>query len=140
MLFEIQYKLHLRWDTASDNNDYKNLNRKAKLITPTMHTSVKNTIPQVIGQTYQCKVQVIKSQVSYISVYKNTGHFLKSQVSLIHSASSGGVWKSRWTSWAPVLHKPTVSVDVKQHFNQIHDAGYTSLYAEEKLKLVGTHA
>ena len=23
----------------------------------------------------------------------------------------------RWTSWAPVPNKPTVSVDVKQHFN-----------------------
>ena len=29
--------------------------------------------------------------------------------------SSGAVWKSRWTSWAPVPNKPTVSVDVKQH-------------------------
>ena len=27
--------------------------------------------------------------------------------------SSGGVWKSRWPSWAPVPNKPTVSVDVK---------------------------
>ena len=26
-----------------------------------------------------------------------------------------GVSKSRWTSWAPVPNKPTVSVDVKQH-------------------------
>ena len=33
--------------------------------------------------------------------------------------SSGAVWKSRWTSWAPVPNKPTVSVDVKQHFNFI---------------------
>ena len=32
--------------------------------------------------------------------------------------SSGAVWKSRWTSWALVLNKPTVSVAVKQHFNQ----------------------
>ena len=33
--------------------------------------------------------------------------------------SSGAVWKSmRWPSWAPVPNKPTVSVDVKQHFNQ----------------------
>ena len=31
--------------------------------------------------------------------------------------TSGAVWKSRWTSWAPVPNKPTVSVDVKQHFN-----------------------
>ena len=31
--------------------------------------------------------------------------------------SSGAVWESRWTSWAPALNKPTVSVDVKQHFN-----------------------
>ena len=27
------------------------------------------------------------------------------------------VWKSRWTSWAPVPNKPTISVDVKQHFS-----------------------
>ena len=27
------------------------------------------------------------------------------------------VWKSRWTSWAPVPNKPTVSVDIKQHVN-----------------------
>ena len=32
--------------------------------------------------------------------------------------SSEAVWKWRWTSWAPVPNKPTVSVDVKQHFNQ----------------------
>ena len=32
--------------------------------------------------------------------------------------SSGAVWKSRWPSWAPVPNKLTVSVDVKQHFNQ----------------------
>ena len=31
---------------------------------------------------------------------------------------SGAVSKSRWPSWAPVPNKPTVSVDVKQHFNQ----------------------
>ena len=28
------------------------------------------------------------------------------------------VWKSRWTSWAPVPNKPTVPVDVKQQLNQ----------------------
>ena len=27
------------------------------------------------------------------------------------------MWKSRWPSWAPVPNKPTVSVDVKQHFS-----------------------
>ena len=32
--------------------------------------------------------------------------------------SPGAVWKSRWTSWAPVPNKAMVSVDVKQHFNQ----------------------
>ena len=32
--------------------------------------------------------------------------------------NSGAVWNSRWPSWAPVRNKPTVSVDVKQHFNQ----------------------
>ena len=35
-------------------------------------------------------------------------------------ALRSGVWKWRWTSWAPVPNKPTVSVDVKpQHFNQM---------------------
>ena len=29
--------------------------------------------------------------------------------------NSGVVWKSRWTSWAPVPNKTTVCVDVKQH-------------------------
>ena len=29
--------------------------------------------------------------------------------------SSGGVWKWRWPSWAPVPNKPKVSVDVKQN-------------------------
>ena len=31
---------------------------------------------------------------------------------------SGAVSESRWTSWVLVPNKPTVSVDVKQHFNQ----------------------
>jgi len=37
----------------------------------------------------------------------------------VYSQSSGAVWKSRWPSWAPVRNKPTVSVDVKQHFNHL---------------------
>ena len=28
-------------------------------------------------------------------------------------------WKSRWPSWAPVPNKPTISMDVKRHFNQL---------------------
>ena len=35
----------------------------------------------------------------------------------LRAQSSGAVWKSKWQSWAPVPNKPTVSVDVKQHFN-----------------------
>ena len=31
--------------------------------------------------------------------------------------NSRAVWKSRWISSAPVPNKPTISVDVKQHFN-----------------------
>ena len=27
--------------------------------------------------------------------------------------------ESRWTSWDPFPNKPTISVDVKQHFNQV---------------------
>ena len=37
--------------------------------------------------------------------------------SSIETQNSGAVWKLRWTSWAPVPNKPTVSVDIKQHFN-----------------------
>ena len=37
----------------------------------------------------------------------------------IMSQGSGAVWKSRWTSWAPIPDKPMVSVDVKQRFNQL---------------------
>ena len=33
--------------------------------------------------------------------------------------STGAVRKSRWASWAPVPNKPTVSVDVKQHFKSV---------------------
>ena len=40
----------------------------------------------------------------YISIYCSGGG----------GQSSGAVWKSRWTSWAPVPNKPTVSVDVNQ--------------------------
>ena len=29
------------------------------------------------------------------------------------------VWKSRWPSWAPIPNKSMVSMDVKQHFNQL---------------------
>ena len=34
--------------------------------------------------------------------------------------SSVAVWQSRWTSWAPVPNKPTVSVDVNQHPTNNH--------------------
>ena len=34
----------------------------------------------------------------------------------------------RWPSWAPIPNKPTVSVDVKQHFNRPE---------EEEPKLLG---
>ena len=38
------------------------------------------------------------------------------------------MWKSRWQSWAPVPNKSTVSVDVKQHFNNhlLHTLGRKS--------------
>ena len=38
------------------------------------------------------------------------------------------MWKSRWTSWAPLPNKPTVSVDVKQHSTKSHSVpGATNL-------------
>ena len=43
------------------------------------------------------------------------------------------MWKSRWPSWAPVPNKPTVSVDVKQHFNNEDVLPVQSIY------LVFTH-
>ena len=42
---------------------------------------------------------------------------IKDPTDIRAAQSSGAVRKSRWTSWAPVPNKPTVSVDVKQHFN-----------------------
>ena len=49
----------------------------------------------------------------------NVGGYKRNAWYSLSRDSSGSVWKSRWTSWAPVLNKPTVSVDVKQHFNKI---------------------
>ena len=43
------------------------------------------------------------------------------------------VWKSRWTSWAPVRNKPTISVDVKQHFNQDTDRMNAALPLESRM-------
>ena len=42
--------------------------------------------------------------------------------------SSGDVWKWRWTSWASVPNTPTVSVDVKQHFNTKTAVSFSSVY------------
>ena len=41
-------------------------------------------------------------------------HFI---IIIRRTQSSAAVRKSRWPSWAPVPNKPTVSVDVKQHFS-----------------------
>ena len=51
--------------------------------------------------------------------------------------SSGGVWKSRWPSWAPVPNKPTVSVDVKQHSTRLPQSTFWRLnsYAALRTKL-----
>ena len=46
--------------------------------------------------------------------------------------SSGAVWKSRWPSWAPIPNKPTVSVDVKQHFNDAIQLKHASTYQVKK--------
>ena len=46
--------------------------------------------------------------------------------------SSGAVWKWRWTSWAPFPNKPTVSVDLLQHFNNVL-ASTTSVNTESSL-------
>ena len=48
-------------------------------------------------------------------VLSKKGQFLKEPTQDRTSQSLKAVWKSRWTSWAS--DKPTVSVDVKQHFN-----------------------
>ena len=53
-----------------------------------------------------------------------TWHASKYRVHTLHQryisklqGSGAAVWKWRWPSWAPVPNKPTVFVDVKQHFN-----------------------
>ena len=49
--------------------------------------------------------------------------------------SSGAVLKSRWPSWAPIPNKPTVSVNVKQHFNHQVGLTYLELSAEPSVEL-----
>ena len=46
--------------------------------------------------------------------HKLNEKWLNSLTSVSPVQSSGAVWKSRWTSRAPVPNKPAVSVDVKQ--------------------------
>ena len=46
-----------------------------------------------------------------------TSEDIKLYIIIFFGQSSAAVWKSRWPSSAPVPNKPTVSVDVKQHFN-----------------------
>ena len=50
-------------------------------------------------------------------------HYLLWDVWTCGQQSTGSVWKSRWTSWAPVPNKPTVSVDVKQHWTWTQSSG-----------------
>ena len=45
--------------------------------------------------------------------------------------------KVRWTSWAPVPNKPTVSVDVKQHFIIITWAPRQSVRSQDLCKSRG---
>ena len=59
--------------------------------------------------------------------------------------SSGAVWKSRWTSWAQVPNKPTVSVDVKQHFNNNNNnnnvpRGLSDLQESDNRSLTSWHS
>ena len=42
-------------------------------------------------------------------------------------------WGGSWKSWAPVPNKPTVSVDVKQHFNQHQQLAAMSLSGHTKI-------
>ena len=48
----------------------------------------------------------------------DAGFILKKSQARMTAQSPGAVWKSRWTSWAPVPNTPTVFMDVKQHFNK----------------------
>ena len=79
----------------------------------------------------QCFVQTVSTVVVSTPSLHRTAHHVCADVAqepllwvpykviavAWHSGqSSGAVWKSRWMSWAPVPSKPTVSVDIKQHF------------------------
>ena len=53
------------------------------------------------------------------------------------------MWKSRWTSRAPIPNKPTVSVDVKQHFNNNNSnvpRGLSDLQESENRSLTCWHS
>ena len=70
--------------------------------------------------SWQNKTDLGKGTHLYDKMHRTIKHkrFRQKVFVRCNALSSEAVWKSRWTSWAPVPNKPTVSVDVKQHFNQ----------------------
>ena len=59
-----------------------------------------------------CRITCERSE---IAGERRTALYKSDKQAQILTQRSGAVWKSRWTSWAPVTNKPTVSVDVRQH-------------------------
>ena len=66
------------------------------------------------------EMQKSRSKEAWLIPYKTA------KAACVSVQSSGSVWKSRWTSCDPVPNKPTVSVDVKRHFNQPHSSEFRS--------------
>ena len=82
-------------------------------------TKTKNTTNKLL---YQWKLKVSVKTTAAVITWTMIMNSSLALLSVISSSfrqfcqSSGAVWKSRWPSWAPVPNKPTVSVDVKQHW------------------------
>ena len=80
-------------------------------------TTTTNNINNNRTKTEQTTYSIISS---VIAVYFTTNSWSSPYMvalALCVRHSSEAVWKWRWTFWAPVPNKPTVSVNVKQHFN-----------------------
>ena len=94
-----------------------------------MHTHT----PETYIHTHTFKYTHTQPPETYIHTHTHTYKYIHTHTHTrnththTHTQSSGAVWKSKWPSWVPVPNKPTVSVDVKQHFSN-------NTHSEEKLQ------
>ena len=111
-----------------NSNDYYVLEFETPM-TIYIYTGIQyHTAPYSIAARNHRLFQILISNLQYSMLLKP----VKWQYVRMLQQSSGAVWKSRWPSWAPVPNKPTVSLDVKRHFNRVC---YIEKYDKGKIRL-----